>query len=151
MVVACSTVALKLGRYDVCAKLGEGGMADIFVARLRGVEGFERPIAIKMLKEHWAGNPELVRMFIDEARLASGLSHPNVVQVYELGREDGKLFLAMELLFGRSLAEIWEECRARGIRLRGDVVAWIGARSRSAPSRARAAHDGRHPAERRSS
>jgi serine/threonine protein kinase len=103
-------------------------MASVYVARLRGAEGFQRAMAIKVLRREFANDRTYQAMFVDEARIAAQLTHPNVVHVYELGRDEGDLYLAMELLLGRSLKDIWAECRARGLRLRGDVVAWLGAR-----------------------
>ena len=116
-----------LGRYELRGHLASGGMADVYVARLVGEEGFERVVAIKMLKREASG-PSFERMFIDEARILARLSHSGIVQIYDLGREDGAIFIVMELIFGQSLADVWDACRARGVRLRGDVVAWIGAR-----------------------
>lgn len=103
-------------------------MANVYAARLRGADGFERIIALKMLKGETSHDQKFVTMFIDEARILARLSHPNIVQIYDLGRANDTIFLAMELLFGQSLADVWDECRAQGVRLRGDVVAWIGAR-----------------------
>ena len=117
-----------LGRYEICGKLAEGGMATIYLGRLHGPKGFGRTVALKMLRPECAHDPNFVAMFIDEANLLGKLAHPNIVQIYELGEEDGQLFIAMEMLFGESLAQIWDECRMRNARLRGDLVAWIGAR-----------------------
>src|SRR4051812_33857511 len=103
-------------------------MATVYLGRVRGARGFARTVAIKMLKPECASNPDSINMFIDEAHLVSKLAHPNIVQLYELVEEDGQLFIAMEMLFGQSLAEVWAECQRRGARLRGDLVAWIGAR-----------------------
>ena len=117
-----------LGRYQLCGHLASGGMADVYVARLLGEEGFERVVAIKMLKGAASGGTSAEHMFIDEARILARLSHSGIVQIYDLGRQDGTIFIAMELIFGQSLADVWDACRVRGVRLRGDVVAWIGAR-----------------------
>ncbi len=118
----------RLGRYEIFGMLGEGGMASIYLGSLRGAEGFERPVAIKVLRKDVERDKEYRRMFVDEACISAKLAHPNVVQVFELVREDGQLFMAMELLLGRSLLDVWNECRTRDVRLRPDVVAWIGAR-----------------------
>jgi eukaryotic-like serine/threonine-protein kinase len=118
----------RLGRYEIFGMLGEGGMASIYLGRLRGAEGFERAVAIKVLRKDVAHDTEYLRMFVDEACISAKLAHPNIVQIFELVREDGQLFMAMELLLGRPLADVWSECGARGVRLRPDVVAWIGAR-----------------------
>ncbi len=85
-------------------------------------------MALKVIKEEFCKHPEFVTMFLDEAKIISRLSHPNLVQVVELGSEGDRLFIAMELLMGQSLWEVWNACRARGVRLRYDLTAWIGAR-----------------------
>ena len=122
----------RLGRYDVRAKIGEGGMATVYLGRLAGPPGhehqFERVVALKVIKEEFCRHPEFVTMFLDEAKIISRLSHPNCVQVIELGNEGDRLFIAMELLVGQSLWEIWDACRTRNVRLRYDLAAWIGAR-----------------------
>jgi serine/threonine protein kinase len=118
----------RLGRYEVRAKIGDGGMASVYLARRTDGAGADRVVAVKVIKDEFSKNPEFVTMFLDEARIVSHLSHPNLVRVIEQGTEGHRLFIAMELLFGRSLWEVWEACRARGVRLRYDVVAWIGAR-----------------------
>ena len=87
-----------------------------------------RTVAIKVIKDEFSLHAEFTNMFLDEAKIVSKLSHPNVVHVEELGTEGNRLFLAMELLFGQSLWHVWNACRERGVRLRYDVIAWIGAR-----------------------
>src|SRR3954470_6473891 len=121
-------MATSLGRYELCGKLGEGGMATVYLGRLRGPRGFARTVAIKMLKPEWAHSREHIHMFTDEANLVSKLAHPNIVQLYELAEHEGQLFIAMEMLYGQPLSDVWAECQRRGGRLRGDMVAWIGAR-----------------------
>jgi len=81
-------------------------------------KGFTRTVALKMLRPECANDPNFIAMFIDESNLVAKLAHPNIVQVYELGEEDGQLFIAMEMLFGETLADIWATCRARHGRLR---------------------------------
>src|SRR5579859_2746908 len=111
-----------LGRYEVRAKIGEGGMATVYVGRehLRG--GQTRVVALKVIKDEFSQSRDFVNMFIDEAGLVKRLSHPNVVKLHELANDNGRLFIAMELLFGQSLWETWDACRARKIRLRYDLV-----------------------------
>ncbi len=117
-----------LGRYEVRAKLADGGMATLYLGRLHGAEGFERPVALKVIKEQFLQNREFVTMFMDEAKIVSRVSHPNIVQLYELGNEKDRLFIAMELLVGQSLWNVWQACRERNACLRLDLIAWIGAR-----------------------
>lgn len=118
----------RLGRYEVRAKIADGGMATVYLGRLAGPAGFERVVALKVIRDEYALNPDFVDMFLDEAKIVARLSHPNIVQVHELGVEGNRLFIAMELLFGQSLWQVWEACRERRARLRYDLVAWLGAR-----------------------
>jgi serine/threonine protein kinase len=94
------------GRYTLLAKLATGGMAEIFLARQQGSMGFEKLVVIKRILESYAEDPDFVSMFLDEARIASQLSHPGIVQIYDLGEEQGTYFIAMEYLAGESLAMV---------------------------------------------
>ena len=117
----------RLGRYEVRAKIGEGGMATVYLGHLKEGTG-DRVVALKVIKDEFSLNADFVNMFLDESKIVSRLNHPNVVQVYELGSEGARLFIAMELLFGQSLWHVWNACRLAGVRLRYDVAAYIGAR-----------------------
>ena len=117
----------RLGRYEVRAKIAEGGMATVFVGRIVGPKGVERVCALKMIRDEFSLNRDFVNMFLDEAKIVSRMKHPNIVELYELGVEGARIFLAMELLFGQSLWHVWDACRERHVRLRYDVLAWIGA------------------------
>src|SRR5215813_4104549 len=94
----------RFGKYTLVAKLATGGMAEIFLARLHGDGGFEKLVCIKRILPHLAKDPQFVAMFLDEARVAARISHPNVCQVFELGEIDGSYYLAMEYLEGVPLA-----------------------------------------------
>ncbi|MBA3502126.1 MAG: serine/threonine protein kinase [Deltaproteobacteria bacterium] len=94
-------------RYRVVEKLGAGGMAEVFLAVNVGEEGFERTVAIKRVLAGMSSVPEFANMFIAEARLASKLSHPNIVPVLDFSKDaEGRLFLAMEYVHGRDLAAL---------------------------------------------
>src|SRR5215212_10124416 len=80
-----------LGKYRLIAELGHGGMAQVFLALARGPAGFNKLAVIKQIREQLADDPEFLTMFLDEARLAARLNHPNVVQTNEVG-EDGKRY-----------------------------------------------------------
>jgi serine/threonine-protein kinase len=96
-----------IGRYRVLAKLGAGGFATVYLARLEGAAGFGRFVAIKRIHDHLASEPELVAMFLDEARVASAIDHPNVCAPLDFGRTDeGNYFLAMDYLLGEPLSEV---------------------------------------------
>jgi hypothetical protein len=90
-------------RYEVVAPLGEGGMAKVSIAVVRGAEGFKRTFVLKRLKADHQGNQELVNQFIDEARLGASLVHSNVVPVFDFGRDADGYYLAQEYILGRSV------------------------------------------------
>jgi serine/threonine protein kinase len=90
------------GRYTIERELGRGGMASVYLARDRELQ---RPIAVKVLAEHLAADGTFRARFLREARLAGGLSHPNIVQVYDAGDTDGRPFIVMEYVPGRTLAD----------------------------------------------
>jgi eukaryotic-like serine/threonine-protein kinase len=101
-----SESGIPLGRYLLGEKLASGGMGEVFVAVQRGMEGFEKPLAIKLLLPHLIEEQQVVKMFLDEARLCARMNHPNIVQILDLGREEGRYFLAMELVHGVSLIRL---------------------------------------------
>jgi serine/threonine-protein kinase len=118
----------RLGRYEICGKIASGGMAAIYVARcLSGTHAGEL-VAIKMIRDEFARSLDFVTMFNDEATIAVRLRHPNIVRCHDLGHEGGRAYLAMELLLGQSLWNVWDSCRSRGLHLGYEVIAWIGAR-----------------------
>jgi serine/threonine protein kinase len=96
----------RLGRYELLRLIATGGMAHVWVARQRGEFGFARTVAIKVIRPEQARNATFRRMFLDEARLAAGISHPNVIHVLDLGEQDDVVFLAMELVEGATLAQL---------------------------------------------
>ena len=81
-------VGIPLGPYRLTRRLATGGMAEIFLARREGKEGFARDLVVKRILPHLAADPEFRRMFREEARLAALLSHPNIVHVYDFGSVD---------------------------------------------------------------
>ncbi|MCI0669648.1 MAG: protein kinase [Myxococcaceae bacterium] len=94
------------GQYRLVRKLATGGMADIFLAKQVGPQGFERNVVIKRLLPGLAEQPDFVAMFLDEARLAARLEHPHIVQIHDLGEIDGQYFLCMEYLAGEDLSHL---------------------------------------------
>ena len=96
----------RLGRYEMLVPIARGGMARVWAARLHGQRGFQKLVAIKVILPHLAEEPEFERMFLDEARIASGVHHPNVCEIYELGEEKKTLYLVMEWVSGDSLARV---------------------------------------------
>src|ERR1700735_862648 len=105
--------SLKLGKYQLLAVLGRGGMAEVFLALSRGAMGFDKLAVIKRLRPGLADDDNFRNMFLDEARLAARLNHPNVVHTYEVGAEDDVYFIAMEYLEGQSLNKIIKEGQKR--------------------------------------
>jgi serine/threonine-protein kinase len=96
------TETIAAGRFDVERELGRGGMAQVYLARDRELE---RPVALKVLAAHLGGDETFRRRFLREARVAGRLSHPNVVQVYDAGESDGRPYIVMEYVPGRTLAD----------------------------------------------
>jgi len=96
----------KFGRYLLERRIASGGMADVYLATQQGAFGFTKRVALKVLRQDVAAEGDNVRMFLREALLAAEFRHPNLVQVYEVGEERGKLFLAMELVRGISAASL---------------------------------------------
>jgi serine/threonine-protein kinase len=95
-----------LGRYEVLLPIAAGGMAKVWAARLVGQRGFSKLVAIKTILPHLAAEPLFERMFLEEARIASRVHHPNVCEIYDFGEERGILYLAMEWAAGESLARV---------------------------------------------
>jgi eukaryotic-like serine/threonine-protein kinase len=105
---------LQLGRYTLIAELASGGMATVYLGRLAGDEGFGRTVAIKRLHRHLAAEPEFVAMFLDEARLAVRVQHPNVVSTLDVVSQGGELFVVMEYVAGDSLGALLKATRDAG-------------------------------------
>jgi serine/threonine-protein kinase len=96
----------RYGRYTLVKKLATGGMAEIWLARQRGLADFKRMVVIKKILSHLSAQETFVKMFLDEARMSAQLNHPNIVQVYDLGREGESYFIAMEFINGENLAAV---------------------------------------------
>ena len=94
------------GKYFLLELINVGGMAEVFKAKMFGVEGFEKIVAIKKILPEVAEDKEFIKMFIDEAKIAVRLQHPNIVQILELGKIDESYFIAMELVNGKDLKTI---------------------------------------------
>lgn len=102
-----------IGRYALFDQIGAGGMATVHFGRLLGPAGFSKTVAIKRLHPHFARDPEFSAMFLDEARLAARIQHPNVVATLDVVAREGELFLVMEFVEGLSLAGVfWEAVRS---------------------------------------
>ena len=91
---------IPFGKYQLVKRLARGGMAEVFLARQSGPEGFQRTVAVKRILPHLADSRDFVGMFQDEARLAAHLSHPNIVHIYDFGKVEEHFFIAMEYVDG---------------------------------------------------
>ncbi len=103
-----------LGRFRLIAELARGGMGIVYLSLFRGPGGFNKLFVVKELKSHLADDPNLVRMFLEEARLAAKLSHPNVVQTIEVGSDGDRHYIAMEFLDGQALNRVVARSRRNG-------------------------------------
>ena len=106
-----------LGRYALFGEIAAGGMATVHLARLLGSVGFARTVAIKRLHPHLAKDPDFVGMFLEEARLAARVRHPNVVATLDVISEDNELFLVMEYIAGESLSRLVRKTREANKRI----------------------------------
>ncbi len=113
------------GRYAVYGAIASGGMATVHVGRIFGEAGFTRTVAIKRMHPHLAGQPEFVAMFVDEARLAARIRHPNVVPTLDVAAHEGELFLVMEYVDGVPLSALHKAARESGVLAPPDVAASI--------------------------
>jgi serine/threonine protein kinase/tetratricopeptide (TPR) repeat protein len=98
--------ATRFGRYEVVEHLASGGMADLFLARASGIEGFEKLVVVKSMLPSLAARSDLVELFLHEARLVASLNHPNIAQVNDVGVDDGRYFFAMEYVPGVDLVAV---------------------------------------------
>jgi serine/threonine-protein kinase len=96
----------RFGRYILVDKISSGGMADVYRAKVVGIRGFTKTVAIKRIHPHLLERTRFLRMFTDEAKIASRLVHPNVVQIYDLGEANGLPYIAMEYVPGRDLFRV---------------------------------------------
>lgn len=116
------------GRYSLLEKVATGGMAEVFRATRKGVEGFEKVVAVKRILPHLSSNKDFVEMFIAEAKMVASLSHPNIVQIFDLGKIDDSYYIAMEFVQGKDLRTILTRARNRDTLPEVDLAALIAAR-----------------------
>src|SRR5579884_2841196 len=106
-----------VGRYAIYDRIASGGMATVHLGRLLGPVGFARTVAIKRLHPQFAQDPQFVSMFLDEARLAARVQHPNVVSVLDVVAAEGELFLVMDYVHGESFAKLLVAAREKDVPL----------------------------------
>ncbi len=122
------------GKYQLLKRIAQGGMGEVFLARQQGIEGFEKLLVIKTLLPHLTNQASFIQMFLDEARLAARLAHPNVVQIYDLGSVDDTFYIAMEYVHGHELRQVWKQVAsnretfpiALGCRIAAEAAAGLG-------------------------
>jgi eukaryotic-like serine/threonine-protein kinase len=118
-----------LGPYEVRDRLGGGGMAAVFLGIARGLPAARhRVVALKVILDEYIHEQEYLDMFLDEARILSMMSHPNIVETFEYGVAGDQRYIAMEFLLGRTAAEICDDCAERKIHFPPRLAAWICAR-----------------------
>jgi serine/threonine protein kinase len=128
---AGALIGHRMGKYELVALLALGGTAEIYLARIGGVAGFEKYVVVKCLHDHLADDSEFVRMFLDEARLTAQLDHSNIVQTIELGEENGRYYIVMEYLAGLSLSLVARRAieRVPGARMPVDLTLCVAAQA----------------------
>ncbi len=115
------------GKYQLLERIATGGMAEVFLARSFGVEGFEKRLVIKRILPQLARSPHFVSLFIQEAKISVLLNHPNIVQVFDLGRVKEDHYIAMEHIHGHDLTRTVRRLRAAGRRMPIHLAVWITA------------------------
>ena len=103
------------GKYQILERIATGGMAEIYRAQVHGKAGFQRQVAIKIILPNLSSNEKYIQMLADEATVAGTLTHANIVQIYDLGEQNGDWFIAMEFIEGYDLARVLKRTREKGI------------------------------------
>lgn len=115
----------RIGRYEVVQRLGHGGMATVYLGRATGSAGFERVVAVKVIHQHLAAEPEFVEMFLDEAKIAARIHSPHVAGILDLGEDAGFYFMVVEYIDGETLSGLLRQLRPAEERLPLVVVLQI--------------------------
>src|SRR5687767_10273543 len=115
----------QFGKYQLVRKIGMGGMAEVFLARTTVAQGLAKTLVIKKIHPAFAKSRQFVSMFVDEAKIALGLNHPNIVQVFDFGAVGDTYFLAMENVEGLDLLRLLQDCSALRRRLPYDLAAYV--------------------------
>lgn len=105
----------RIGKYRVVRKIASGGMAEVYLCRLTGEEGFEKKIAVKVVHSRLSEDRHFRDLFIQEAQIAASLVHPNLIQVFDFGKEGDSHYLAMEFIDGWNLAQVFSQARLRAM------------------------------------
>jgi eukaryotic-like serine/threonine-protein kinase len=124
--MATPMTGIPLGRYVLGERLAVGGMGEVFVAAQLGMGRYQKPLAVKLLLSHLAEDARSVEAFLEEAHVAARMNHPNVVQIFDVGREAERYFIAMELVRGVSLSTLIHALQTVKERVSPDVLAYVG-------------------------
>ncbi len=116
---------IRFGQYVLLDKIATGGMAEVWKARMRGVEGFQKIVAIKKILPHLSDNRDFIDMFIDEAKLAAQLTHNNIIHIYDLGKIQSSYYIAMEYVDGWDLKTIIKKAQDRDQPLTVELALFI--------------------------
>jgi serine/threonine protein kinase len=119
---------IPFGKYLLLERIAVGGMAEVFLSKSFGIEGFEKIIAIKRILPTMAEDDDFIEMFIDEAKIAGQLSHANIVPIYELGKIGDSHYIAMEYVWGKDLLQIMNRFRRMRKRMPPAMVAFIASK-----------------------
>ncbi|MDW8246090.1 MAG: protein kinase [Sandaracinaceae bacterium] len=119
---------IPFGKYLLVDRIAVGGMAEVYTAKAFGAEGFEKIVAIKRILPTMAEDPEFIQMFIDEAKIAGQLTHPNIVPIYELGKIGDSHYIAMEYVWGKDLLQVMNRFRKMRKLMPPSMAAWIAAK-----------------------
>src|ERR1700744_1854280 len=114
MSISTIPAPLRLGPYELLRRIATGGMAEVYLARRGGPHGFKKIVAVKRILPQYARDPDFVAMFVDQARICARLVHPNIVQVFDFGEQDGELYMAMEYVDGTTGARLVRAAASRG-------------------------------------
>ena len=118
----------KFGQYVLIEKIATGGMAEVWKARMRGVEGFQKTVAIKKILPHLSDNQDFIEMFVDEAKLAAQLNHNNIIHIYDLGKIQNSYYIAMEYIDGFDLKTILRQGQERDNPLNVELALFIASK-----------------------
>ncbi len=117
---------VRLGPYELLERIATGGMAEVYLARRAGPHGFQKIVAVKRILPQLARDSDFLGMFVDEARVCARLSHPNIVQVFDFGEQDGELYMAMEYVEGTTGSRLIRAAAARAEEIPLDVCLHVG-------------------------
>jgi serine/threonine protein kinase/CheY-like chemotaxis protein len=124
--------ARRFGQYTLLERIAVGGMAEVWKARMTGVEGFQKTVAIKRVLSHLTDDEDFVNMLVDEAKLAAQLNHPNIVHIYDLGKIDDHFYIAMEYVDGMNLRGLLNQAALQNHSMPVGLAALVTSRLASA-------------------